>query len=68
MQPSQQLPLDAAADVADLVEKERAAGGLLEQATPRAGRSGEAAAGVAEELALEDALGDGAAVDGDERA
>src|SRR5207248_1952939 len=66
LQHAQELALDAPADVADLVEEERAARSLFEQSAPRAGRSGEAAARVAEELALQDALGDGAAVDRDE--
>ncbi len=63
----QQLDLHAGRDVADLVEQQRAAVGRLEQADPVLRSARERAARVAEELALEERLGDRAAVDGDER-
>ena len=53
--------------LADLVEEERAAVGQLERALRVARRAGERAALVAEQLALEQRLGEGGAVDGDER-
>ena len=49
-------------DLADLVEEERAAVGLLEEAAPRPIGAGERAALVAEELALEQRLGERGAV------
>ena len=49
--------------LADLVEEERAAVGLLEEALLVAQRAGEGAALVAEQLALEQVLGQRAAVD-----
>src|SRR6185437_10620158 len=55
-------------EVADLVQEEGAAVGLLEEAAPRFVGAGEGAAIVAEELALEETLGHAGAVDGDERA
>src|SRR5882762_10647458 len=67
LQDAQELSLDARADVADLVEKQGPAGGLLEQPAPGAGGAGEAAAGMAEQLTLEHAFGDRAAVHRDER-
>ena len=59
----QQLALQLGPHVADLVEEEGAAGGLLEE--PALGRvgPGERAAHVAEELALEQAFGQRRAVD-----
>ncbi len=51
----------------DLVEEHRAAVGLDEQAGAIGARVGERAALVAEELALEQRVGDRRAVDGDER-
>ena len=53
--------------LADLVEEESAAAGRLELAARALGRAREGAALVAEELALEERLGDGRAVDRDER-
>ena len=47
----------------DLVQKERPAVRLLESSAPHLLRAGERAALVAEELALEQLLGNGAAVD-----
>ena len=60
---AQQLDLQAERQVADLVEEDRAAPGALEQPFLVADGAGERAAQVAEELALEQVLGDGAAVD-----
>jgi hypothetical protein len=54
--------------LADLVEEQRAAGGLLEEPGAIRARVGEGAFSVAEELALQERLGDGAAVDRHERA
>ena len=62
----QELDLHARRDLADLVQQQRPAVGRLEQARPVLGRAGEGAARVSEELALEQRLGDGAAVDRDE--
>ena len=67
LQRPQELDLHARRDLADLVEQQRPAVGRLEQARPVLGRAGERAARVPEELALEERLGDGAAVDRDER-
>jgi hypothetical protein len=67
-QHAQQARLQVERHVADLVEEQRAAIGLLEAAAPRRLRAGEGAALVAEELALEQVLRDGRGVDGDERA
>ena len=54
-------------DLADLVEEERAAVGELEAADAVLDRTGERAAHVAEELALEQLARDRAAVDAHER-
>ena len=67
LQHAQQLDLQRQRHVADLVEEQRAAVGRLEQADVRAGRAGEGALDVAEQLGLEQLLGNRAAVDGDER-
>ena len=64
---AQQLGLDLQVDVADLVEEERAAVGLLEPADAVAVGAGERPLDVAEQLALEQALREGRAVDLDER-
>ncbi len=64
---AQQLGLEVARDLADLVEEERAAVGALEAAGARRDGAGEGAVLVAEQLALEHALGERLAVDGDER-
>src|SRR5208282_2662024 len=53
--------------LANLVEEQRAAVGDLELAGPRRDRAREGALHVAEELTLDEVLGDGAAVDDDER-
>ncbi len=67
LQRAQELHLHLDRDLADLVEEERAAVGELE--APRLARhgAGERAALVAEELALDELLRDGRAVDLDER-
>ncbi len=52
--------------LADLVEEDGALGGVAEEALAVAVGAGEGAAHVAEELALQEVLGDGAAVDADE--
>ena len=64
---AEELRLEAQRHLADLVEEERPAVGRLEEAGPVGGGAGEGAAHVAEELALEEALREGRAVDGDER-
>ena len=63
LQHAQQLRLRAQAHVADLVEEERAAVGLLELADLLRGGAGERALLVAEQLALDQLLGDRRAVD-----
>ena len=60
---AQELRLERAARLADLVEEERAAVGDVEEALPVGDGAGEGAAAVAEELALEDALGERRTVD-----
>ena len=67
-QDAQQPRLQVERHVADLVEEERAAVGLLEAPAPRRLRAGEGAALVAEELRLEQVLRDRRRVDRDERA
>ena len=67
LQRAQQLRLQRERQLADLVEEERAAVRLHEEARARAARVGEGAARVAEQLALEQRLGHRGAVDGDER-
>ncbi len=52
---SQELRLEPRRHLADLVEEERAAGSLDQEAVARAASVGERALGVAEELALEQA-------------
>src|SRR5207247_1719214 len=68
LQRAQELHLDVRRDLGDLVEEERAAVGALEAAGARRDGAREGALLVAEELALEDTLGEGLHVDGDERA
>ena len=63
----QELGLLARGHVGDLVEEERAAVGELEASDAVRARVGEGALDVAEELALEDALGDAAGVQRHER-
>ena len=62
-----QLGLDLEVDVADLVEEERAAVGLLEPPDAVAVGPGERTLDVAEQLAFEQALRQGGAVELDER-
>ena len=66
-QHAQQLGLAAEAQVADLVQKQRAAGGQLELALAALVGVGEGPFFVAEQFAFEQRLGDRRAVDGDER-
>src|SRR5690606_15169169 len=65
---AQQLGLEPEVELADLVEEDGPAVGLLELADVAAVRTGERALLVAEELALHELLRDGRAVDDDERA
>src|SRR5262249_18359458 len=65
---AQELGLDVEGQLADLVEEDGAAAGGLEGADALGVGAGEGAALVAEELALEEVLGHGAAVDDDEGA
>jgi hypothetical protein len=67
-QHAQQPRLQVEGHVADLVEKQRAAVGLLEAAAAHGLRAGEGAALVAEEFALEQVLRDRRGVDRDEGA
>ena len=68
LQRAQHLGLGLDAHVADLVQEQRAAVGQLELSAPPADRAGERAALVTEQLGLDQLLGDGGAVDLDERA
>ena len=67
LQRAEHLGLRGEIHVADLVEEERAAVGLLEEAALPRLRAGERAALVAEELALDELARDGRAVHLDER-
>ena len=67
LQHAQQLALQLERDLADLVEKQRAAVGQFEPADAVAQRAGEGALDVAEELALEQFARDRRAVDPDQR-
>ena len=62
----QQLDLEQQRQLADLVEEQGAVVGRHEQPGVGLQRAGEGAPDVAEELALDEGLGDGAAVDRDE--
>jgi hypothetical protein len=66
LQHPQEPELDRHRDVADLVEEKGAAVGLREQARVVAHRSGEGAAAVAEELAVDERVGQRGAAHGDE--
>src|SRR5262245_1115233 len=66
LQEAQQLRLQGGRKIADLVEEQRAAVRELELALGLLRRAGERPLLVAEELALEQVLGDRGAVDGDE--
>jgi len=65
---TQQLHLHRQRQGADLVEKQGAAVGLLEPAGARGQGAGEGALFMTEQLRLDQALGEGAAIDGDEGA
>src|SRR5512135_1756886 len=67
LEKTEQLRLKRKGELPDLVEEERAAAGLLDQARPVGFRLGEGSPAVTEELALEERIRDRAAVDGDER-
>src|SRR5439155_19376588 len=67
LEDAQPLRLQRGRDVADLVEEDRAAVGLREEAGCVGDGAGEGAADVPEELALEERLGERGTVDGDER-
>ena len=67
LQHAQQLDLQRQRHVADLVEENGAAAGRLEQPLVVGGRASERTLDVAEQLRLEQLLGDRAAVDRDER-
>ena len=67
LQHAQQLGLQAEGHVADLVEQQRAAVGLGEETLPGLNRAREAPLRVAEDLALEQLVGNGGRVDCDER-
>src|SRR5207244_13077262 len=66
LQHAQQLDLHGGGGLADLVEEDRAAIGLLKEPALLADGAGERAALVAEQLRLEQGLRQGAAIDGDE--
>src|SRR3569832_15859 len=68
LEDAQQFGLQARADVADLVQELGAAVSLLEQALAVAGGAGERALDMAEQLRVQQVLGQGAAVDGHEGA
>ena len=66
-QHAQQLGLAAEAQVADFVQKQRAAGGQFEFAGSRFVGVGKGALFVTEQFAFQQRFGDRRAVDGDER-
>ena len=68
LQRAKKLRLKRRRQLSDLVEEDRAARRRFEVADARGDRAGERAPHVAEELGLEEVLGDGRAVDHDERA
>jgi len=67
LEEAQQFGLQFEAELADLVEEERAAARRADDAGTVAVGAGERAAPVAEQLALQHLAGDGGAVEGDER-
>jgi hypothetical protein len=67
LQHAEELRLHRERHLADLVEQDRAAARRLEEPTVVLARAGERPAPMAEELALEQRLRQGGAVDGDER-
>ena len=68
LEEAQELRLDVEAEVADLVEVERAAGGGADDAGEVGGGAGERAPAVAEQLAVDQVARDGRAVERHERA
>src|SRR5207247_2566059 len=64
---AQETRLQTGLELADLVEEDGTAVGLLERAAAIARRAGESAAHMAEELALDEVARNGAAVDDHER-
>ena len=66
LQGAQQLGLQRPGHRPDLVEKERAAARVLDEAGPRRGRAGEGAAGMSEQLVFQQRFGQRGAVEGDE--
>src|SRR5262249_26039955 len=66
LEEAEELDLEGEGELADLVEEEGAVVGLLEEPGAVDHGVGEGALLVAEELALQERLGDGPAVDGDE--
>ncbi len=66
LEDAEELGLEAEGHLADLVEEDGAPLGLREEPWARRGGAGEGAAHVPEQLALEQRLGHGRAVDGDE--
>ena len=67
LEDAEELGLEGEGDLTDLVEQNRAAIRQLEAAIPLIGRAGEGAFFVAEEFAFDKRLGNGGAVDLDER-
>ena len=67
LQRAKQFDLGGERQLADFVEEQRAAGGLDEFAGVAFGGAGEGALLMAEQDRLHEIVGDGAAIDGDER-
>ena len=67
LEEAEQLGLQVEADLGDLVEEQRAAGGGADDAVERRFGAGEGPLAVAEQLALEHLARDRGAVEGDER-
>ena len=67
LEDAEELGLEGEGDLTDLVEQNRAAIRQLEAAIPLVGRAGEGAFFVAEEFAFDERLGNGGAIDLDER-
>ncbi len=64
---AQELDLRGRRQLADLIEEQRAAGGLRELSDMAVGGAGEGAFLVTEQNGFHEIVGDGAAIDGDER-
>ena len=64
---SEQLDLDRQGELADFVQKQRAAVRGLEETGPVLNGAGKGATGVSEQFALDERVGKGATVHGDER-